>query len=96
MSATSQQSVVERVRSFIIDNYLYMRPNATVSEDDSLLAKGIIDSMGVMELVAFLEDEFSVNMQDSEITEANLGSLGAIARFVVGRLSLARPALHEA
>jgi acyl carrier protein len=87
MTDHSYPSVVERVRTFIIDNYLYMRPNATVSEGDSLLAKGIVDSMGVMELVAFLEDEFGVTMEDVEITEANLGSLGAISRFVVDQLS---------
>jgi acyl carrier protein len=87
MNSLTYPSAVDRVRRFIIDNYLYMRPNATVSENDSLLAKGIVDSMGVMELVAFLEDEFGVEMEDIEITEANLGSLGAIARFVIERTS---------
>ena len=96
MSEMTFQHVVERSRAFIVENFLYMRPNATVNERDSLLEKGIVDSMGVMELVAFLEDEFGVVMRDTEITEANLGSLGAIARFVTSRVNGEEPAARSA
>jgi acyl carrier protein len=85
MSTASVQTVADRVRQYVVENYLYMRQDATVGDDDALLAKGIIDSMGVMELVAFLEEEFGVAVADADITEANLGSLGAIARYVVAR-----------
>jgi Acyl carrier protein len=85
MNGASMPTVIERVRQYILENYLYMRPDARLGEDEPLLANGIIDSMGVMELIAFLEDEFSVTVGDTEITEANFGSLRTIAEFVLAK-----------
>ena len=62
-----------------------MRPDLELAEDDSLMKKGVVDSMGVLEVMEFLADTFQVSPADDEITEANLGSLRAIARFVVER-----------
>ena len=71
-----------RVRLFLEENFLYMRPNFELGDDDRLLERGVVDSMGVAEMVTFLEDEFGVATSDEDITEANLGSLNAIGRFV--------------
>ena len=59
-----------------------MRSDVRLAESDSLLGQGIIDSMGVIELVQFIQDTFGVTVEDEEITELNLGSLAAIARYV--------------
>ena len=94
--STSSVNVVDRIREYIVENYLYMRRDVQLHEDDALLARGIIDSMGVMEIVAFLEEEFGVTVADTDITEENLGSLGAMARYVTAKQSagraLSRPA----
>lgn len=71
-----------RVRLFLEENFLYMRPDFELGDDDRLLERGVVDSMGVAEMVTFLEDEFGVTTSDEDITEANLGSLNAIGRFV--------------
>ena len=83
--STSSAKVIDRIREYIVENYLYMRQDVHLSDDDPLLARGIIDSMGVMELIVFLEEEFGVAVGDADITEANLGSLAAIARYVLAR-----------
>jgi acyl carrier protein len=72
----------ERVRHFLDENFLYMRPNFVLGDDDRLLERGVVDSMGVAEMVTFIEDEFGIKTSDEDITEANLGSLTAIGRFV--------------
>jgi len=77
-----EAQIRERVRGFLQENFLYMRPNFELGDDDRLLERGVVDSMGVAEMVTFLEDEFGVTTSDEEITEANLGSLNAIGRFV--------------
>ncbi len=77
-----ENQIRDRVRRFLEENFLYMRPNFELGDDDRLLERGVVDSMGVAEMVTFLEDEFGVNTSDEEITEANLGSLNAIGRFV--------------
>jgi acyl carrier protein len=59
-----------------------MRPGLNVGDHDRLLARGVIDSMGVLELIGFLQTEFGVAIGDEDVTEENLGSLAAIARYV--------------
>ena len=75
--------VTSRVRAYITENFLYMRPNFTIGDDDSLLGNGIIDSMGVIEVITFIQQEFEITIDDEDITEENLGTLAAIARYVV-------------
>jgi acyl carrier protein len=77
--------VATRVRGYITENFLYMRPGFTVGDDDSLLGNGIIDSMGVIEVITFIQQEFSITIDDDDITEDNLGTLSAIARYVVAK-----------
>ena len=86
----NRNEVVTRLRSFIDENFLYMRPDFQLGEDDSLLGKGIVDSMGVMEMIEFLGTEFGVTVADSDITEENLGTLSAIASYVVARAEASR------
>lgn len=78
-------TIIERTRQYITENFLYMRPDVVLAENDSLLGQGIIDSMGVTELLTFIEDEFGVAASDDEITEQNLGTLRAIGAFVSAR-----------
>jgi acyl carrier protein len=79
--------VMDKVESYVRENYLYARPDFTLKPTDSLLQTGVVDSMGVMELVAFIEDAFGVALQDYEITEQNLGTLDGITRCVAGKLA---------
>jgi acyl carrier protein len=78
----NEPQIRESVRRFLEENFLYMRPNFALGDDDRLLERGVVDSMGVAEMVTFIEDEFGISTSDEDISEANLGSLRAIARFV--------------
>lgn len=73
------------LRDFVRRSFLYAAPDAEIGADDPLLERGVIDSMGVVELIEFLQSEFGVTVADEDITEENLGSLRSIARYVVGR-----------
>jgi acyl carrier protein len=72
-----------QIRAFISDNFLYRDDRETVADDESLLEAGLIDSTGVLELVAFLEGTFGVVMADADIVPENLDSIEAIASYVV-------------
>lgn len=78
--------IVARTHAYVLENFLYMRSDIVVGESDSLLRHGIIDSLGVVELVEFLQDAFGISIGDDDITEDNLGSLSSIARFVTRKL----------
>jgi acyl carrier protein len=78
--------ILRETRAFIVENFLYMRTDFIPDDDDSLLAQGIIDSMGVVELLLFVEREFGVTLNEEEITDENFGTLGAISRYVANKL----------
>lgn len=78
--------ILAQLRDFITENFLYARPDVELGENDALLGSGIVDSMGVMEIVVFLEEQFGLAVDDSDITEANLGSLRAITDYATSRI----------
>lgn len=75
-------SAVDRVRAYIAENFLYARPDIRLGLDDSLLESGVIDSMGIIELVQFLEEEFQIRVGEQDITEDNFNTLRSIERYV--------------
>jgi acyl carrier protein len=83
----STTSIAARVRQYIVENFLYVRPDYQFEDTDALFGQGIIDSFGATELIAFLEDAFGIVIEDHEVTEDHLGSVASIARFVGGKLA---------
>lgn len=74
--------VNSRVREFIEDNFMYRDDREKLADTESLLEAGLIDSTGILELVAFIETEFSIQMADADIVPENLDSLETIVRYV--------------
>jgi acyl carrier protein len=78
-----------KVRKCIEDNFLFREDRLGIGDGESLLDAGLIDSTGVLELVAFLEGEFGLRMADAEIVPENLDSIRAIVAFVEGKHAVA-------
>ena len=72
---------VGTVRAFIIDNFLFGESDH-LKEDTSFLESGVIDSTGILELIAFLEETYDIKFEDDEVIPENLDSLKNIARFM--------------
>jgi acyl carrier protein len=73
-----------RVHAFVTSELLL---DPKVKIDGHTPLRGLIDSIGAMELLSFIEDEFDIVVQHSDIDEENLGSIDRIARFVVAERS---------
>ena len=73
--------VAPRVRTFLVDSFL-LGDDDGFANDESLLDSGIVDSTGVMEVVAFLEESFDVVVDDDELVADNLDSVDRLAAFV--------------
>ena len=71
----------QAIREFVIENFLFGEANG-LKDDTSFLEEGIIDSTGILELVTFLEDEFSITVEDEELIPENLDSIGNVANFI--------------
>jgi len=71
-----------RVRDFVEENFLFRDNITDFGDRDSLLESGVMDSTGVLELVAFLEREFAIRMSDAEIVPENLDSIASIVAYL--------------
>ena len=71
-----------QLRDFIEENFLYLHPGLELADGDDLLARGVLDSLGFVELVEEVQTRYGVAVEDVEITEDNFGSIDAIVGFV--------------
>ncbi|HTN44175.1 MAG TPA: acyl carrier protein [Nitrospiria bacterium] len=76
------QPIEQQLRQFVINNFLFGQGGDQLSNHDSFLEKGIVDSTGVLELVAFLEDQYRIKIEDEELIPANLDSIDSLIRFI--------------
>ena len=63
--------IKSQIKEFIIENFLFGNADG-LQDDTSFLEEGIIDSTGVLELVTFIEETFSVQVEDEELIPENL------------------------
>ena len=84
-----EQNVRTELREFISANYLFGDVSRFPGDEDSLLEKGILDSTGVLELIEFLEDQFGIEVSDTETVPDNLGSISGLTRFVMSKRAAA-------
>jgi acyl carrier protein len=81
-------TIQQSVRQFIADNF-YVSDPAELTDDTLLVTSGIVDSTGMLEIIAFLEADFGIRISDQETTQENLGSIARIAAFVEGKRGVA-------
>lgn len=70
------------IRKFILENFMFGAQEASLQDDDSFLEKSIIDSTGILELVAFLEEKYNVTVADEELVPENLDSVTKLLNFL--------------
>ena len=75
------QAVSETVRDFIVETFLFGNEEG-LKPETSFLEEGIIDSTGVLELVTFLEETFSIHIEDDELIPENLDSIQNVAAYI--------------
>jgi acyl carrier protein len=72
----------DKVRQFIIENFLFDAGNEALGDDDSFLDLGIIDSTGILEVVNWIQEEFGIEVDDTELVPENLDSVNSLATFI--------------
>lgn len=78
-----------KIRTFIDDNFLFRDDRTDIADTESLLEAGLIDSTGILELVAFLESEFGIRIADADIVPDNLDSIAKIVAYVERKTAMA-------
>jgi acyl carrier protein len=82
----SMNEVRAKIRGFIVENFLFGDEDG-VKDDSLFLDEGIIDSTGILELVSFLEEEFSFHVEDEELVPENLGSINNVVAYLEKKIS---------
>ncbi len=80
-------TITQDIKNFVVSNFLYGQDGQNLAADQSFLENGIIDSTGVLELVAFLEQTFGITVADRELLPENLDSVLNAATFVSRKLA---------
>lgn len=71
----------EKIKVFVIENFMFGDADG-LKDDTSFLEEGIIDSTGVLELVSFLEEDFSIDVDDEELIPENFDSINNVVAYV--------------
>jgi acyl carrier protein len=77
-----EQSIDQQIRNFIVETFLLGESNNGLKDTDSLLEAGVIDSTGVLELVAFIEQTYGIKLKDEELLPENLDSINNVSDFI--------------
>lgn len=82
MDLTTTGSIEQRIHSFLVEKFPLAR-KVGIGKDTALLEKGILDSLGILDVVSFLESEFTLMVSDDELVPENFQTLGTLSGFVV-------------
>lgn len=79
-----QEEIDERqiLRKFILEDYLFTDDELALRDDTSFLEEGILDSMGILEILMFLEEQFEVKVGEDEMIPENLDSIDNLLVYI--------------
>ena len=80
---TNATTVKDQIRQFVSEELAPAKGVTLVSDDQSLIDNGVVDSLGIFRLVTFLEENFGVKIGDEEISADNLASVDMIEQLVL-------------
>ena len=70
------------IKEFIVDSLLVASDRTDITADEPLTSSGLIDSLGMLRLITFLEEHFNVQVGDGDVGEENFGTLSRLAAFI--------------
>lgn len=77
--------IKEKIRSFIVETFLLGDTETVFTDENSFLENGIIDSTGILELITFVEENFSLSIDEEEMIPDNLDSLDNLSGFILNK-----------
>jgi acyl carrier protein len=76
------------VRAFIDENFVLVTNADSLPGDASLTRSGVVDSVGIVELIHFLETRFGITIADDELVPENIDTIDNIVRYLRGKLPM--------
>ena len=79
MNLSSTESAI---RTFLIEDVFYDKDLKDLGPEDSLLEKGLLDSLSILKTVTFCEEQFGITIPDEDVLPDHFESVRAIAKLV--------------
>jgi acyl carrier protein len=70
------------LKEYILTEHLYMEKNRSLSNDESLLSRGVIDSIGLLQMVAFVEEQFKIKITPDDLVPENFETVNALKALI--------------
>ena len=70
------------IRQFLVEDVFYDRDLTSLGPEDSLLQKGLLDSMAILKTVTFCEEQFGITIPDQEVLPDHFESVRAMAKLL--------------
>lgn len=86
MAVMNEADIRKKLREFIKNNFL-LGNDSNLTDDDSFMGKGIVDSTGILEVVSFVEENFGFKLPDEDLMPENLDSINNLVKYVTSRVS---------
>jgi acyl carrier protein len=87
MIQTSPERIKDRIRDFILKEFLPAEDCDFLTDDAPLITGGILDSLAATKLIAFIEEHYDITLQANEVDVRNLNSVSKITQLVISKLS---------
>ena len=75
-----------QIKQFVLKNFLFSDNEAAIGDEDPLIRGGVVDSIGIHELIVFLERNFQISVSPEEMTPAIFDSIRSVDEFVTRKL----------
>jgi len=83
----SRQQINDTVKEFVLKEFLPGEPAENLDASTPLIAGAIVDSIGIMKLVLFIDEKYGVELEPHEMGEEFLGTIADIVKTVSARIS---------
>lgn len=80
-----------QIKQFVLDNFLFGGSLDDIDAEASLMKTGVIDSLGVLQLISFAEETFGITIEDEEVVPDNFDSVRNLAGYLREKLSVSEP-----
>jgi len=76
------QDYATQIKAFIIENFLFNAEGSSLGDDESFLESGIVDSTGILEVVAWIEETFGIMVPDADLLPENFDTVQRLAAYM--------------
>ena len=81
------EAIRTKIKNFVVETFLFGEDADSLKDGDSFLQNGVVDSTGILEVTQYIEETYSVTIENDEMVPANLDSIDNLVGFIARKIS---------